>query len=44
MKEDNNKKTDFLPAFCLLVVSKICNFRCKMCNMCKNKGRHIDIK
>lgn len=25
-----------MPAFCLLVVSKKCNFRCKMCNMWKN--------
>lgn len=30
------------PTFCLLVVSKICNFRCKMCNMWKNKERKID--
>ncbi len=44
MKEDNNKKTDFLPAFCLLVVSKKCNFRCKMCNMWKNKDRKIERK
>jgi MoaA/NifB/PqqE/SkfB family radical SAM enzyme len=32
---------DDLPAFCLLVVSKQCNFRCKMCNMWKNKEREI---
>lgn len=31
-----------LPAFCLLVVSKKCNFRCKMCNMWKNKERAIE--
>ncbi len=36
---DNN-----LPVFCLLVVSKICNFRCKMCNMWKNKERDINRK
>jgi len=33
-----------LPAFCLLVVSKKCNFRCKMCNMWKNINRPIDRK
>ncbi|NQT23415.1 MAG: radical SAM protein, partial [Candidatus Omnitrophica bacterium] len=44
MKESVIKKVDFLPAFCLLVVSKICNFRCKMCNMWKNKDRQIDRK
>jgi MoaA/NifB/PqqE/SkfB family radical SAM enzyme len=33
-----------LPAFCLLVVSKACTFRCKMCNMWKNKERAIDRK
>ncbi len=33
-----------LPAFCLLVVSKRCNFRCKMCNMWKNKDRQIHRK
>jgi len=33
-----------MPAFCLLVVSKICTFRCKMCNMWKNKERRIDRK
>ncbi len=27
------------PAFCLLVISKQCNFRCKMCNMWKNVER-----
>ncbi len=27
------------PAFCLLVVSKKCNFHCKMCNMWKNVSR-----
>jgi len=32
------------PAFCLLVVSKTCNFRCKMCNMWKNAERPIDRK
>ncbi len=32
------------PAFCLLVVSKECTFRCKMCNMWKNKERDIDRK
>jgi len=32
------------PVFCLLVVSKICNFRCKMCNMWKNRERKIDRK
>lgn len=42
-KEDN-KKNNFLPAFCLLVVSKKCNFRCKMCNMWKNRERKIDRK
>jgi len=31
-----------LPAFCLLVVSKKCTFKCKMCNMWKNKERQID--
>ncbi len=31
-----------LPAFCLLVVSKKCNFKCKMCNMWKNIRRPID--
>lgn len=35
-------KNNCLPTFCLLVVSKICNFRCKMCNMWKNKERRID--
>ena len=43
MKESLNKAV-FKPAFCLLVVSKICNFRCKMCNMWKNKERSIDRK
>ncbi len=33
-----------LPAFCLLVVSKKCTFRCKMCNMWKNKEREMDRK
>ncbi len=37
-------KNNNLPAFCLLVVSKICNFRCKMCNMWRNKERKIDRK
>ncbi|MFA5105226.1 MAG: radical SAM protein, partial [Candidatus Margulisiibacteriota bacterium] len=32
------------PVFCLLVVSKTCNFRCKMCNMWKNAERPIDRK
>lgn len=32
------------PAFCLLVISKKCNFKCKMCNMWKNKDRKIDRK
>ncbi len=32
------------PAFCLLVVSKTCNFRCRMCNMWKNAERPIDRK
>lgn len=32
------------PAFCLLVVSKKCNFRCRMCNMWKNAGRPSDRK
>ncbi len=30
---------DAKPAFCLLVVSKRCTFRCKMCNMWKNAAR-----
>ena len=33
-----------LPAFCLLVVSKRCNFKCRMCNMWRNKNRRIDRK
>jgi len=37
------KNTNF-PVFCLLVVSKECNFKCKMCNMWKNKDRQIDRK
>ncbi|MFC1515110.1 radical SAM protein, partial [Candidatus Omnitrophota bacterium] len=37
-------KNNDVPAFCLLVVSKICNFRCKMCNMWKNTGRQIERK
>lgn len=37
----DTKPNKALPAFCLLVVSKICNFRCKMCNMWKNKERDI---
>lgn len=40
----NIKRSNSLPAFCLLVVSKICNFQCKMCNMWKNKERKIDRK
>ena len=43
-KRENTKKNKLLPAFCLLVVSKICNFRCRMCNMWKNKERRIDRK
>lgn len=38
----NNLK--YSPVFCLLVVSKICNFKCKMCNMWKNKEHKIDRK
>ncbi len=37
-----NSHTKDLPAFCLLVVSKICTFRCKMCSMWKNKERTTD--
>lgn len=33
-----------LPVFCLLVVSKKCNFRCKMCNMWKNIERKQERK
>lgn len=48
MREDktreDGKKNNFLPTFCLLVVSKNCNFRCKMCNMWKNRERKIDRK
>jgi len=40
----NTDKAIASPAFCLLVVSKICNFKCKMCNMWKNKERKIDRK
>ncbi len=41
---NKSAKLNNLPAFCLLVVSKICNFRCKMCNMWKNKERSLDRK
>lgn len=41
---ENSKKGNSLPAFCLLVVSKICNFRCKMCNMWKNINRPMERK
>lgn len=41
---ENSKKNICLPAFCLLVVSKKCNFKCKMCNMWKNQERQIDRK
>ena len=36
------KTTPATPAFCLLVVSKKCNFRCRMCNMWKNRERQIE--
>ncbi|MBU0504344.1 MAG: radical SAM protein [Candidatus Omnitrophota bacterium] len=39
-----DKNNRLLPVFCLLVVSKVCNFRCKMCNMWKNRERKIDRK
>jgi MoaA/NifB/PqqE/SkfB family radical SAM enzyme len=42
--EFNSKITKPLPVFCLLVVSKKCNFRCKMCNMWKNVQRQQDRK
>jgi len=42
MQMETNKNN--LPAFCLLVVSKNCNFRCKMCNMWKNQNRQIERK
>lgn len=48
MAQDNSmnssKKSDSLPAFCLLVVSKKCNFKCKMCNMWKNINRATERK
>lgn len=40
----NDSKENNLPAFCLLVVSKKCTFKCKMCNMWKNKDREIHRK
>ncbi|MDD5560759.1 MAG: radical SAM protein [Candidatus Omnitrophica bacterium] len=32
------------PVFCLLVVSKKCNFKCKMCNMWKNRQKSPERK
>jgi len=42
--KDNINRKITPPTFCLLVVSKTCNFRCMMCNMWKNKERKIDRK
>ena len=42
MLKNKNPIKSPLPAFCLLVVSKKCNFRCKMCNMWKNQQRKTE--
>ncbi len=42
--EENSAKNNGLPAFCLLVVSKKCNFKCKMCDMWKNAYRPSERK
>ncbi|MDP2924132.1 MAG: radical SAM protein [Candidatus Omnitrophota bacterium] len=42
--KDDTKKDNSLPTFCLLVVSKKCNFKCKMCNMWKNISRPTERK
>lgn len=42
MLKDSDSAKSPIPAFCLLVVSKKCNFRCKMCNMWKNQERRIE--